>query len=403
MQVDNPPINGKTSSKEVKVSISSGTDLNAVFTEINIPPQVQQLLAIQSALKLRIAEQITFAKPILTHSDHPVIYPNTIMVIQGQAGVHKSRVAENICSVFLANTNDNTALGFESNPDRKIHVLYADTERNLTDQFPYALQQIITKSGHRPQNPPKNFSFISLLEIDRTKRFTALKEFIEYERARIPDHMVIILDVITDCVQDFNKPEHTMELIDLINRSINKSNCTFICIIHENPGSEKARGHLGTEIMNKVTTALQVCFVKQDNKHTDIVELKFLKMRSNKKPDSIFCKYSDEHKGLVLAPIDEVSVMVSRRKQKSAAEEVVEHLEAYFDGILEMTSADLLERLCKDFSSKSDAMRKRLQTIIDNEIPITLNVYSYKLSKVKEGREIKYKLLPITIDNKSEE
>jgi hypothetical protein len=356
---------------------------------------IQRLLEIQADLKLRMADNISFSKPILKHGDNAIIFPNTINVIQGQAGVHKSRVAETICSAILAKPDIKNHLGFSKNILDHFHLLYSDTERNLKDQLPYALQQIVTKAGYEKEAPPVNFSFISLMEIDRADRFHILREFIEYQRSITDYHLLIVLDVTTDCIMDFNKPEHTMQLIDLMNVSVNHSNCTFLCIIHENPGSEKARGHLGTEIMNKSSTVIQTGFVKQDNKITDLIEVKFLKTRNTKRPASIYCKYSEIIKGLVLADASEVSELVNHKMPKSAAEDVAETLAVYFDGVQQISNDELLHKLCKAFDCKNDAMRKRLTTIVTGEMPVLINDQAYKLIKEKQSREMYFKIVPI--------
>ena len=49
--------------------------------------------------------KITFSKPIVTIDEKPFIYPRTINVIQGKSGTHKSRLAENLCSVILKGSN----------------------------------------------------------------------------------------------------------------------------------------------------------------------------------------------------------------------------------------------------------------------------------------------------------
>lgn len=371
------------------VHIVDGADMND-NNNFDLSDNVKRLLKIQDTLRERLAIDISFSKPILKHGDNAIIFPNTINVIQGQAGVHKSRVAETICSAILAKSGIENQLGFTKNAMDHFHLLYADTERNLNDQFPYALQQIITKAGFQKEVPPLNFFFVSLLEIDREIRFDVLREFIQYQRSLTNDHLLIVLDVTTDCIQDFNKPEHTMKLIDLMNVSVNNSNCTFLCIIHENPGSEKARGHLGTEIMNKSSTVMQSGFVKQDNKATELIEIKFLKTRNTKKPASIFCKYSDTVNGLVLANENEVSELVNHKKQKSAAEDVAEVLAVYFDGVEQISSTELLQKLCKEFGSKNDAMRKRVNTIVADEMPLLINGQSYKV--VKKNKAGKYTL-----------
>jgi predicted ATPase len=43
---------------------------------------------------------ISFSQPIVWQKENPVFFPKTINVIQGKAGVHKSRLAETICAAL---------------------------------------------------------------------------------------------------------------------------------------------------------------------------------------------------------------------------------------------------------------------------------------------------------------
>ena len=160
----------------------------------------------------------------------------TINIIQGKAGVHKSRLAETFCSAFIKQPiHKNHLLGFKTNIMNRPTVCYVDTERNLTEQFPFALQQILQKAGYNKEETPYHFDYISLLEIPRKDRFAALNEYLSYVRSKFDGHLVIVLDVVTDCIKDFNRSEDSMQLIDLMNESINKFNVTFIGLILKIP------------------------------------------------------------------------------------------------------------------------------------------------------------------------
>ena len=120
---------------------------------------------------------IRFADPILRQNDNAIIFPHTINVIQGQAGVHKSRLAEFICAAMLKrNGFNNELLGYKrENFEANNTVVYVDTERNQSEQFPYALQCIQVKAGYDKKEHPENFKYISLLEITRKERFVVLE------------------------------------------------------------------------------------------------------------------------------------------------------------------------------------------------------------------------------------
>ena len=63
----------------------------------------------------------------------------------------------------------------------------------------------------------------------------------------------IFLDGIRDVIGDFNDNAESAVLIAECMKISTEMDCCFFSVLHENPGSDKMRGHLGTELSNKVT------------------------------------------------------------------------------------------------------------------------------------------------------
>lgn len=358
---------------------------------------INLLLKTQEELTKSKAQNITKPSPLLTFNENGIIFPRTINIIQGKAGVHKSRLAETFCSAFIKHPNCNIDhLNFSANSPLKSSVCYVDTERNLSEQFPFALQQILTKAGYKKDETPENFEYISLLQVPRMDRFKALTEYLKYIRKKFSNHVIIILDVVTDCIKDFNRSEDSMQLIDLMNESINKYNVTFIGLIHENPGStDKARGHLGTELMNKSSTVIQVGFEKgPNNQPSDIIALNFLKARSTKKFDSIHFKFCQEAKGLVLAESYELEGLKTSRQTKAEISEVMAFLTK------ELTSSfstkDLTSLISDEFFCSTKIAGERLKQLIHGQHYIENSIgQKCNLTKKSKGKEMMYSLTPL--------
>lgn len=366
--------------------------------EACLSDNLKTVLASREKLKEIKAGEIRFSDPVLKQGDNAVIFPHTINVIQGQAGVHKSRLAENICAAFLKlNGNQNELLGFNRlNFDAKHTVIYVDTERNLSEQLPYALQSIQIKAGYHRADHPSNFEYISLLQIHRKERFAALNEYLNHIKKSTNSPLFIVLDVSTDCIEDFNKTDKSMELIDLMNMAINDHNVIFLCLIHENPKSDKARGHFGTELMNKASTVMQVGFEKDANQNdTDIIRVKYLKCRSTARHTPFYIKYSNEAKGLVMADASEVSGVINNRKHKASNEDMTEFIEMYLGDDTTLTRAELLDKLCKDFNASQRTIESRISEIMKSGIEIfNKNGEGCKLSKEIKEKTVYYKLIP---------
>lgn len=333
--------------------------------------KLARLLESQQKIKENKGKPISFSQPILWQKENPVFFPKTINVIQGKAGVHKSRLAETICASLLKTPESNRdLLHFKTNILTRYAVCYVDTERNLSDQLPYSLQQIQLKAGYPIEEHPYGFDYISLLEFGREERFDMLNIYLEHIHKQFPMHIFIVLDVITDCVFNFNDTKDSMKLIDMMNQSINRYNVTFLCLIHENPGSaDKARGHLGTEILNKASTVIQIGFEKDAQNHnTDLLKVAYLKCRSSKKHEPFYVQYSDSEKGLVLADFNTVNEVMDSKNQKAALDETIELI-----GVIltePTTKTTLIERLCFEMDCKERTVETRLKSIVSNKLKI---------------------------------
>jgi hypothetical protein len=377
---------------------TEGEQLLKQVNESSISDNLKTVLATREKLKELKANEIRFSEPVLKQGENAVIFPHTINVIQGQAGVHKSRLAENICAAFLKLHNcSNELLGFKRlNFDATHTVVYVDTERNLSEQLPYALQSIQIKAGYNKADHPRNFEYISLLQISRKERFAALNEYLNYIKKSTNNPLFIVLDVSTDCIEDFNKTDKSMELIDLMNMAINEHNVIFLCLIHENPKSDKARGHFGTELMNKASTVMQVGFEKDASQNdTDILRVKYLKCRSTARHTPFYIKYSNEAKGLVLANANEVSGVINNRKHKASNEDMTEFIELYLGDGATLTRVELLDKLCKDFKASQRTIESRIAEIMSSNIEIfNEQGQGCKLSKETKEKTVYYKLIP---------
>ena len=345
--------------------------------------------------------EIHFQEPFLLLDGEPVFFPNTINIIQGKAGVHKSRLAEIICAALLKERNcRNELLGFVANEKYNFNVRYVDTERNIRSQLPYAMRELFKKAGHDPAVNLENFETISLLEFDREERFEALEDYIRETNRFNKGHTLIILDVITDCLTNFNDAKDSLKLIDLMNRCINSQDVTFICLIHENPGngSDKARGHLGTEILNKSTTAIQVSFERdKEGNPLDILKISFVKCRNSKKHKPTYAYYSDIEKGLVLADSQLITETLDKKREKATLEEVKSELKILLTG--PMTKEELVEHLTSDLKCSQKTIENRIKEVITQGMEIQ-NIQGQlcllkKTQKDKGG--IKYYLDPVIL------
>jgi hypothetical protein len=213
--------------------------------------------------------------------------------------------------------DESLGIEFRPAPGETYKLLYVDTERNTSDQLPFAIQQLKGRAGFDLSEHPPALDYTSLVLLPRAERFPALAEYLSHYRAGFVGHLLVILDVLSDCVADYNDVAASLGLMDLLNVAVNEQDVTFLCVIHENPGgaSNKARGHLGTEAGNKASTALQVGFVKDRGKPTPLLQLLYLKRRYAAPGLMFFAVYDETARRLVRAAPELVALTGPHTRQ----------------------------------------------------------------------------------------
>ncbi len=343
--------------------------------------QIQRMYEQREKILLRSMRPIQFSRPIIYKEDLGIIFPNTITTIQGKKGVHKSRLTETLCARILDRGNREDHLGLELNTKHDIFLLYVDTERNQKDQFPYAIQMIRKKSGHEISHRLEKFDILSLINVNRTNRFAVLKSHIERLQAeQIERHIVIVFDVITDCIGSFNDVNESMNLIDLMNELINTANVSFISVIHENPTGEKARGHLGTEIINKSSQVIQI------SKDEELIKVKFLHSRNTGTIPEWYLEYDEETRGLIHAR----QSTVDQAKAKAQTAAPLSDLKSFLVslGPVTVTKEELFPKIRTRFDVSDRTLETRLKELEESQFFTTCKISRTKYYNLNEDRSV---------------
>lgn len=326
--------------------------------------RLAQLKKIEQNVSQIAAGNIIFSPALITRDGTPIIQRGTINIIQGSEGTHKSRLAELFCSLLLCppGATINSPLGFQRVDNQSIGLVYVDTERNHKEEFPSAIKSISNNAGFDDPRIVPNFRYTSLKSSERSDRLSDLKIFIEDVRNETSDPLFVLLDVVTDCMLNFNDLAETMKLLDYIGNLCETYDATFLLIIHENPGSFKARGHLGSESVNKSATVLRLGFEKGANGElTDLILLKFFKQRHSKRLEPIPLIFSQDSMSLQLADPALVKAIADQRRSKAPVEDIAGALRKYVNPIL--GQKELIFALTNEFGCSPNTIKTRLEEI----------------------------------------
>lgn len=354
----------------------------------------------QSELKIRklTSEPITPIPPFISWEGKPIFSIGTVNIIQGAQGCHKSRLSQTLCSLLLKSYSEIAEyLGFtkEGLDGEDCLVCYIDTERNLEEELPKAIQSIKLNAGFSITEHPENFRYTSLRDIPRNDRLSVLKEYLKSVRSVTSKRGFVVLDVVTDCISDFNNPKESLELFDFLNILCQEYSVTFLLTIHVNPGSEKARGHVGTEGVIKATTVMQVSHV---DGNTYAIEYK--KNRNSEKLPSLYFMYHAESDKLIRVA-DTVGHMLSL--QVAPIEKIAEKLPDLIEDSI--TQQNLVEELRRAFGASKNTIIDRLTDICTRKTVLTKGSEKFNLQKTScTGKSTIYSFNPVNaIDEVSEE
>lgn len=171
-------------------------------------------------------------------------------VIQGKAKSRKSTLTSIITAAAVSGKG---LSAFEADfPDDKRTVLVFDTEQDEYDVQQNA-DRVLRLAGRRGA-PPSNFHVHALRPLTSDERLQA----IEYGLHNTPNVGFAVIDGVRDLLKDFNDPNQSSDVIQKLMNWTAELKIHIVAVIHTNKGDNNARGHLGSELVNKAETAVSV-------------------------------------------------------------------------------------------------------------------------------------------------
>lgn len=198
---------------------------------------------------LDLTQPIVDAEFLFSIGNIATIPEGELIAITGQAKQGKSQFEYYLIATMLGGHS----LGGVSPLLESYKVLLFDTEQSQAN-----LQKCCQRALRFADIPDNNNDmrfipfFLRPLKID--ERLEVIEEAIKNEKPNI-----VFIDGIRDLLNDFNDIRESNNLIQKLLRWITEHRCTIVCVLHQNKGNNKEmRGHLGTELLNKVTDCFEV-------------------------------------------------------------------------------------------------------------------------------------------------
>ena len=196
--------------------------------------------------------------PVLAIGGKIICTAGNLSILAGQAKSGKSAVMMAILAATLALPGDATvdvlALQVAANP-KYLAVLHFDTEQSEFHQ------DKSFRGAYRRVSRSQNTDYFRSFNL-RIYSLTERRQFVEkclafYAEVR-GGIFFWVLDGVADMVSSPNDEAEVNEVIEWATKLCIKYNCPMITVLHYNPGTDKARGHLGSSLERKCESYLQV-------------------------------------------------------------------------------------------------------------------------------------------------
>ncbi|WP_247237758.1 AAA family ATPase [Telluribacter sp. SYSU D00476] len=187
-------------------------------------------------------------------------------------GKAKSRKTFSVSIAVAAATCNGTMLGvIRGNfPPDKRKVLYFDTE-----QGKYHVQKCIKRICELSGNlQPDNLLVYSLRKFKPAERMEMIGAAI-YNTDGVG---LVVIDGVRDLLTSINDEDQATAMASNLLRWTEEREIHILCVLHQNKGDNNARGHIGTELVNKAETVLSVQKSEED-KDISIVQAEYCRDR----------------------------------------------------------------------------------------------------------------------------
>jgi hypothetical protein len=305
------------------------------------PENVTESVRVDEWLKsAKIDPTAEIQKPpvVLKIGEADVCYLGDFSCITGKAKSKKTFLISMFISSFLKGLlNIIRGVKYEN----KKRAIWFDTEQSkyhITKAFRRALRLSENESLHdievyglRPHTPEERVKIIQRVLIDLNAE---------------KDISFVVIDGIRDLITDINDPKQATEITTWLMKITELADLHICTVLHQNKGDKNARGHLGTEIVNKAQSVLSV---EKKDENISLVSAECLR---DKEFDPFAFSINEDGLPYVLADY-EISKQESKRKivPFDVAENTHREIfEAIFSRAKEYKRSDLISQIILEYS-----------------------------------------------------
>ena len=192
-------------------------------------------------------------RPIYTLTGVCISTPANLSTITSAIKTGKSAVIGALAAAAMPHSHDADLLGFSSSNPKGTALLWFDSEQS-PDDFWHGVYRSVLRAGLR--EPPPWLHAYCLTGLGCKRAWECVTEATMAAADQHGGVHSTLIDGLADLVADVNDSAESNNFVAELHEMALSYDCPIIGVIHFNPGGEKSRGHLGSQVERKAETNL---------------------------------------------------------------------------------------------------------------------------------------------------
>jgi len=230
---------------------------------------------------INLIDPISIPESLIEFNSAPVATLGNFSAIIGRAKSKKTYFLTYLMAQAFKSTTKKINI---TRPKGKSGVVLFDTEQSST-----RTQKNINTLGKMCSDSEIDLKIKNLRKHQPSLRAELIEQYLEDNHE---DICLVVLDGVKDLVNSINNEEQATYIVSKLLQWTDVYNVHIIVVLHQNKADSNARGHLGTEIVNKAESVIEVM---KDQHNKDISHIKCVFARDKEfepltlliKPDGI--------------------------------------------------------------------------------------------------------------------
>ncbi len=194
-------------------------------------------------------------RPIYTLAGSVICTPGNLTSITSAIKTGKSAVVSSMAASVLGAGFSGDFLGFKSSNPSGFALLHFDSEQSPDDHW-HLIARALKRAGLN--EPPPWFYSYRLTGLCSRQAWDCVAHATEAAAQVHGGVHSCLIDGVADLVADVNDPGASNAFVSTLHDMAIRYDCPIAGVIHFNPGGEKTRGHLGSQLERKAETNLRL-------------------------------------------------------------------------------------------------------------------------------------------------